>query len=1060
MPICTSCGQENPDGFSFCPACGASLEAAPDPDRGEPHSDQPDTTVTTATDPSSFAAGRYEVKKFLGEGGKKMVYLAHDLLLDRDVAFALIKTEGLDETSRTRVAREAQAMGRLGSHPHIVTVFDLGEEAGQPFMVTELMGGGDVEALVEDAPEGVPLEEAIGICVSVCHGLEFAHGKQLVHRDLKPGNVWLTADGVAKIGDFGLALAQDRSRLTEEGLMVGTVAYMPPEQALGGEVSLRSDLYSLGAMLYELVTGRPPFLGDSAVAVIGQHINTPPVAPSWHNAMCPKPLEALIMRLLAKDPGERPDSAADVREALESIDTTATEAPSGEQTPSLDRLAGGVFVGRQREVDELKAALENALSGRGRLTMLHGEPGIGKTRTALELATYAGLRRAKVLWGRCQESEGAPPYWPWVQAMRSYVREADAEHLKGELGAGAAVVGELVSDIAERIEIASPQPLDDPKQARFRLFDSITAFLKSAAERQPLALVLDDLHWADEGSLLLLEFVARELADARLLLLGTYRDVELTRRHPLSATLGELTRLELTSRIRLRGISREDVARFIETTAGISPPRELADAVHAQTEGNPLFVTEVVRLLVQEGQLTPENLAADKRWSVGIPAGVREVIGRRLDRLSERCNETLTLAAVLGRQFELGQLDQLVEDASSDRLLDVLDEALAARVIEELPDQVGRYQFTHALIQHTLAQDISTTRRVRLSAQIAQALEQLYGDEADARAAELAGHYAEAETILGTDKIIHYSRLAGERALAAHAFEEAIVHFERALAAKADAPIDEETAEILAGLARSEFATREMYELGETVARMSQAFEHFADSGELDRAMAVAAIPIPQLWTPMGIPEFVERALEIAPPDSVDTGRLLVTSGWSRGMHAADYEGACDAIERALAIAERHDDASLERWALVTASQVDWGHLRPQACSERAERARELAVAADDQRTEMVACELLARVAGDAGDLPQARAPSARALESAERLGELSWLVSAREFGAVIAMRAGDWQTARELTDEALALHPEETMINGVRAHVEHEVGAFEDGALYVERMLEVSEKP
>ncbi len=182
--------------------------------------------------PASFADGRYQVKRFLGEGGKKKVYLAHDELLDRDVAFALIKTEGLDDASRTRISREAQAMGRLGSHPHIVTVFDLGEHPstsegqalGQPYMVTELMGGGDVEGIIKDAPEHrLPLEQAISIAVETCRGLEFAHSKGIVHRDLKPGNVWLTADGIAKIGDFGLAVATDKSRLTQMGMMVGTV---------------------------------------------------------------------------------------------------------------------------------------------------------------------------------------------------------------------------------------------------------------------------------------------------------------------------------------------------------------------------------------------------------------------------------------------------------------------------------------------------------------------------------------------------------------------------------------------------------------------------------------------------------------------------------------------------------------------------------------------------------------------------------------------------------------------------------------------------------------------
>ena len=151
-------------------------------------------------------------------------------------------------------------------------------------MVTELMGGGDVEGLIENAENHLlPLEQAVKIAQETCRGLEFAHSRGIVHRDLKPGNVWITADGIAKIGDFGLAVSLDRSRLTQEGMMVGTVSYMPPEQAMGGEVTPKSDLYSLGAMFYEMITGRPPFLGDDSVAIIGQHINTPPVAPTWHN---------------------------------------------------------------------------------------------------------------------------------------------------------------------------------------------------------------------------------------------------------------------------------------------------------------------------------------------------------------------------------------------------------------------------------------------------------------------------------------------------------------------------------------------------------------------------------------------------------------------------------------------------------------------------------------------------------------------------------------------------------------------------------------------------------
>ena len=253
---CPSCGAQSQPGERFCGRCGQTLT--------EPRADAepPQPAPALSEQPTSFADGRYRVKTFLGEGGKKKVFLAHDTLLDRDVAFGLIKTEGLDDAGRTRISREAQAMGRLGAHPHIVTVFDLGDHEGQPYMVSELMAGGDVEGIIEKAPDHrVPLDEVVDVAVETCRGLEFAHAKGIVHRDLKPGNVWLTGEGTAKIGDFGLAVATDRSRLTQAGMMVGTVSYMPPEQAMGGEVTGKADLYSLGAMLYEMVTGRPPFLG-------------------------------------------------------------------------------------------------------------------------------------------------------------------------------------------------------------------------------------------------------------------------------------------------------------------------------------------------------------------------------------------------------------------------------------------------------------------------------------------------------------------------------------------------------------------------------------------------------------------------------------------------------------------------------------------------------------------------------------------------------------------------------------------------------------------------------
>ena len=416
--------------------------------------------------PTSFANGRYQVKKFLGEGGKKKVYLAHDTVLDRDVAFALIKTEKLDETALTRIKREAQAMGKLGDHPNIVSIYDFGDHEGQPYIVLPLMSGGDVEGLIKKAPDHkLPLEQAINIAKAVCQGLDFAHAKGIIHRDIKPGNVWLSADGTAKIGDFGLAVALDLSRLTQHGMMVGTVSYMPPEQAMGGEVTAKADLYSLGAMLYEMVTGRPPFVGDDSVAIIGQHINTPPVSPTWHRADLPPALETLILQLLEKDPAKRPASAADVFQVLESMEAgkVKPEAPSETAAPAADNpLYRRVFVGREPELKQLQSAFDGAMSGQGALMMVMGEPGIGKTALCEQLATYVTLRGGKTLVGHCyEEGSLSLPYLAFVEAMRSYVLSREVKDLKKELGTGAADVARIVSEIREKLKV-KPKTAERP----------------------------------------------------------------------------------------------------------------------------------------------------------------------------------------------------------------------------------------------------------------------------------------------------------------------------------------------------------------------------------------------------------------------------------------------------------------------------------------------------------------------------------------------------------------------------------------------------------------------
>ncbi|MCH8921233.1 MAG: tetratricopeptide repeat protein, partial [Chloroflexi bacterium] len=275
-------------------------------------------------------------------------------------------------------------------------------------------------------------------------------------------------------------------------------------------------------------------------------------------------------------------------------------------------------------------------------------------------------------------------------------------------------------------------------------------------------------------------FLAQELRGARLMVLATYRDVELGRQHPLSQTLGELAREGRSQRILLRGLSERDVARFIELTAGTGPPEALVAAVYQETEGNPFFVNEIVRLLVADGRLErPEEV---KSWSVTIPQGVREVVGRRLDHLSEGCNRVLTVASVIGREFGLDALER-VSDITGDRLLEVLEEAVAARVVNEVPRAVGRYSFTHALIRETLYEELTTNRRVGLHRQIGEVLEGLYEANPEPHLTELAHHFFQAAQGGDVDKAIDYATRAAERASDLLAYEEAVRHYELALQA-------------------------------------------------------------------------------------------------------------------------------------------------------------------------------------------------------------------------------------------------------------------------------------
>jgi len=471
----------------------------------------------------------------------------------------------------------------------------------------------------------------------------------------------------------------------------------------------------------------------------------------------------------------------------------ALDVPSAQ--PTAERT-GNLFVGREAELTELLGGLEDAFAGRGRLFLLVGEPGIGKSRLAEELIAQARDRGARILVGRCWEAGGAPAYWPWVQALRAYARETDPAALRSQLGAAAADIAHIVPELREYLpDLPEPTSLDSESE-RFRLFDATAEFLRSACASAPIVLVLDDLHAADEPSLRLLQFLARELRSTRLLVLGAFRDVDPIPGAPLNATLAEVNREPVTRFLTLAGLSPDDVEEYLEQAAAEIASPELVAALHEETEGNPLFVAETVRLLAVEG--APKAPGTP----LAIPRSVRGVIARRLAHLSDECNRVLVLASVLGREFALAALAR-VSNVSEDELLETLDEAMAARVISDAPGAGDRLCFAHVLIRDTLYDGLTTARRIQLHRQVVRALEALFGEAPGPHLAELAYH-----SIAGSDPdlALRYARLAGDHALALLAYEEAARQYETALEAlDLVAPSDDHTrCELLLSLGEAE----------------------------------------------------------------------------------------------------------------------------------------------------------------------------------------------------------------------------------------------------------------
>jgi len=472
----------------------------------------------------------------------------------------------------------------------------------------------------------------------------------------------------------------------------------------------------------------------------------------------------------------------DVEHRVVASGAATTAILGARATDTSPASAATPYVGRERELAELGAALDRGLAGNGSFIAIAGEPGVGKTRTIDELRQHAVARGVEVLVGRCYEGDGGQAFWPWVQVFRAFAANRNDEALAAAVAGEASDIARLTSAIAAPADSA---PLADPEMLRARLFDAAVVVLRRTALRSPLVIVLDDLHWADNASLTLLLAIARQLSDVPLVVIGAFRELELGAAHPLGSLLTTLRHEQVLQRVVLTGLTHAEASTLLQATAGAPVDQDATAAVFAATEGNPFYLLEYWRDLEEAGLVERGAHGWERRDdfdAMAVPEGVAETIDRRLRRLSPECVRLLTIAAVVGREFSYELLSE-VTTSEPHETIELLDAAAAARVIDEIIGEPGSYRFAHALIRQTLIERLTTLRRAALHRYVGEALEKR-SPSAPTRTwiAELAHHFLRAGPAGAGRKAIDYAGRAAAAAMQSLAYDAAVAYLDQAVA--------------------------------------------------------------------------------------------------------------------------------------------------------------------------------------------------------------------------------------------------------------------------------------
>jgi eukaryotic-like serine/threonine-protein kinase len=716
----------------------------------------------------------------------------------------------------------------------------------------------------------------------------------------------------------------------------------------------------------------------------------------------------------------RYDFPAGPRERTKRVDRADPTGAGSAEPRGSGGFAASALLGREAELHTVLSSLAVARSGRGGLVLIGGEPGIGKTRLADEAAAQATEQGVTVLWGKCWEAGGAPAYWPWVQAMRSYIRGIDAHRLREVLGHGAGDIAHMLPEVEEAFTDLQVRPPLDPEVARFHLFDATAGFLRRAAVDTPLLIVIEDLQAADTASLLLLRFLAGQVSDMPVLLVATYRNVELTREHPLTRSITDLAREPKTRHVVLRGLAQDDVTRLIESVAGASPDPTLVTSLHRQTNGNPLFVTEAIRLLAAEGGLSGAKEPVTRRFP--IPEAVREVILRRLGHLGEGAHGLLTLASVLGHDISFDTLRSMGDGTD---VGEGIDEAVGAELLVEVGGGFGRFRFSHDLVREALYEAIPPAKRARLHVAAGEALERLHVLHPEPHLAEIAHHFFEGAALVGdAARAADYSRRAAEHAALQFAYEDAARLYRMALhATELRDEVDPRThCDLLLGLGDAQMRAGDTPGGRETFLRAAE----MARRSGLPEQAAQAALGYGGrfVWARAAsdrhlIPLLKDALTAVGDDDSEVRALLLarLAGALRDDLDPAERDGHS---REAVAIARRLGDPATLAYALDGRFAAIWA---PDTDGERIEIADEIIALAEEigdaERTFQGRHYRLA-VLLEHGDIGTVTAELPANVQLAEDLRQPAQLWYAASLSAILALLEGRFHDAERLSAAAL----------------------------------------